>query len=437
MADTYSFINYRVLITPLTSEGVYGTTVDVTQDIDMTDLIKSFSNVKQEIDNGDYDIGIFTFGNITMNAINFRKRFNDQSEALSIFPYKRDRAKVLLQYRDKDNNKITRFKGLINEDATRMDLEKDTIRFKVLSQDSIFRQVRIPSGAIVQGDLFSDAIKKILNVPDITDVLTFSAANVNVNIDIAIDNGDVFSDTVVKDSLDQLLQASNSILFIDSTDNIIVTDRAENVPLFALFGGGDILGRENILSVKNFNTGINRVFNSVKVGDTEVTTDDAWVQENGFRQKTFTFDFITTGSKEKQIADRISNHFRVPKMELEVVVKTEIVKQIRLLDLVSVSLPYKITPDIDDDRIAMYGVAMYGDEHYANTSGAFKIDQNISWKVYSISENPRNFTTTLKLRQTGTESHDGYFISSLEFDKTFNSQNIPILFNQQPIIFGN
>ncbi|MGR3219267.1 MAG: hypothetical protein ACUZ8H_05535 [Candidatus Anammoxibacter sp.] len=427
MAATYPFINYRVLITPLVSEGVYGTAIDVTQDIDMTDLIKSFSNVRQEIDNGDYDIGIFTFGNLTMNAINFKKKFSNEHEALSIFPFTRDKAKVLIQYRDKDANEITRFKGLINEDATRMDIKRDIVRFKVLSQDSIFRQVNVPSGAIVAGDLFSTVIKKILNVPAITDVLTFSAANINVNLDIAIDDGEVFSDTVVKNSLDQLLLASNSILLIDSSDNIIVKERSENVPLYALFGNGDPHGRENILSIKNFNNGLHRVFNSVKVGDVEVTTDTAWVSENGFRQKELSFDFITTESKEKQIADRVSNHFRVPKMELDIVVKTEAVKQIRLLDLVRVAFDYQATPDQEDDRLPMYGVAKYGEVNYANTTGSFRITQNISWKVYGISENAKNFTTTLKLRQTGTETHDGYFLSSLQFDKTFNSQNLPII----------
>ena len=113
-------------------------------------------------------------------------------------------------------------------------------------------------------------------------------------------------------------------------------------------------------------------------------------------------------------------------MELDLVVQTEAVKQIRLLDLVRVAFPYKATPDPADDRLPMYGVAAYGTAHYANTSNSFRITQNISWKVYGISENAVNFTTTLKLRQTGTESSDGYFSSSLAFDKTFNSQNIPV-----------
>lgn len=409
MADTYPFLNYRVLITPLVSEGVYGSTVDVTQDVDMTDFISNFSNVKQEIDNADYDIGIFTFGNLTLNCLNNKRKFSDETEALSIFPYIRDKAKVEIQYRDKEANEITRFKGLINDDATRLDIKTNIVRFKVLSLDSIFRQVSIPPGAIVIGDLFSTVIKKILNVPEITNTLNYNPANINVNLDLAIDNGEVFSNAVVKTSLDQLLRASNSILYIDENDNVIVTDRAENVATFSLFGNGDKYGRENILSIKKFNNGTHRVFNSIKVGETEVSTDDAWVAENGFRQKEFDFDFITTASKEEQIADRILNHFRVPKMEMDMIVQTEAVNTIRILDTVRASYDYKTTPDPRDSKLPLLGQDELLTFHLPYAEGSFRIQDHFKWKVIGISENGKDFTTTLKLRQTGTEANDGVF----------------------------
>ncbi len=427
MTADYPFANYRVLITPLISEGVYGTTIDITQDLDMTDLIKSFSNVKQEIDNGDYDIGIFTFGNLTMRAINYTRKFNDHTDADSIFSFTRDKAKVEIQYRDADANQISQFKGLINEDATRQDTKKDTVRFKVLSLDSIFRQVSIPSGAIATGELFSSVIKKILNVPEITNVIGFNPANINVNLDLTIDDGEVFSNVVAKTALDDLLRASNSILYIDINEDIIVTDRAENLPLYALFGGGDDHGRENILSINKFNNGEHRVFNSVKIGDTVVSEDSAWIAENGVRQKSYSFDFITTASKEEQIADRILNHFRVPKMECEIVVITEDVKQTRLLDLVRIGFDFRASPDPESPGMPIYGIAEYDTDYYPHAAGSFRITQNISWKVIGISINAMNFTTTLKLRQSGTEANDGFFLSALEFDKTFNSQNIPVI----------
>lgn len=409
MSDIYPFKNYRILITPLVSEGVYGSTINITQDIDATDFIKSFGEIKQEIDNGDYDIGIFTFGNLTLTAINTTRKFNDDHDALSIFPYTRDKAKIEIQYRDEDGNETKKFQGLINEDATRLDIKNDKVRFKVLSQDSIFRQVNVPAGAIVDGDLFSTAIKKILNVPDITEVLNFSDGNINVDLDIAIDDGEFFSNTVVKESLDQLLQASNSILYIDGSDNIIVSNRTESAIVFNLFGHGDIYGRENILNIKNWNSGVHRTFNSIKVGETETSTDSAWVTENGFRQKSFSFDFITTASKELQIAARISNNFRVPKQELEIIVITEDVKTANILDLVKANYNYKLTPDQRDDTLPLYGIAQYGMAHYPVSTGSFKILPNIKWKIIGISENAKGFTTTLKLRQAGTEANDGVF----------------------------
>ncbi len=408
-SDIYPFASYRILITPLVAEGVYGTTQDITLDVDVTDFIRNFSSVKQEIDNGDYDIGIFTFGNLTLNAININRKFNDENDALSIFPYTRDKAKIEIVYCDVFGNEITRFKGLINEDASRLDIKSDTVRFKVLSMDSIFRQVSISAGAIVNGDLFSTAIKKIVNVPDITDVLNFDADDINVDLDLEIDNGEFFSNSVVKDSLDELLKASNSILYIDENENIIVSSRAENPTTHDLAGNGDLYGRESILSVKKLNTGVHRVFNSVKVGDTEVSTDSAWVTENGFRQKTFSFDFITSTTKEGQIADRILNNFRVPKMETDIIVKTEDIKNARILDLVRVDYNYKITPDPRDERLPMVGQDAIGSFHLPTTIGSFRILPNIKWKIIAISENAKNFTTILKLRQTGVEANDGVF----------------------------
>lgn len=408
-SDTYPFVAYRILITPLVAEDVYGTTQDITLNINATDFVKSFGSVKQEIDNGDYDIGIFTFGNLTLNAINHSRKFNDEDDALSIFPYGRDRAKVEITYCDTSNNEITRFKGLINEDATRLDIKTDSVRLKVLSLDSIFRQVSVPAGAIVVGDLFSTAIKKILNIPAITGTLNFSASNINVDLDLTIDAAEGFSNAVVKTSLDSLLRASNSILYIDNDENVIVAPRTENPTTHELFGNGDLFGRESILTIKNFNSGVHRVFNSVKVGNTEVATDSAWVSEDGFRQKSYSFEFITTASKELLIAERISNNFRVPKKETEIEVKTEEVKNARILDLVKIDYNYKITPDPRDSKLPLLGHDALGTFNLPQTSGSFRILPNIKWKIIGITENAKNFTTVLKLRQAGTEANDGVF----------------------------
>lgn len=423
MSHDYEFFNVRILFTPLINPDTYGSTVDVTQDIDVSDFIKSLTTIRREIDNGDNDFGIFTFGNINLTAINFTGKFNDENEnGRSIFPFLRDRTKVEIQFRDKEGNATTRFRGLLNDDATRQNLEGDTVTFRILSLDSIFRQVRVAPGSIVTGDLFSTAIKKILNVPAITTTLTYSAANITVDLDLAIDNGEIFSNTVVKDRLDQLLLASNSILFVDSNDTVFVKPRVESTTLFLLNGRGDKYGRNQILSVKKFNSGLQRTFNSIKVNDNTVSTDTLRADADGFRQKSVSFDFITDSGKETSIADQLLAEFKVPKLELEVDVRTEFINDIELLDIVGVNYPYSLFPANGDNRLPTYGVAQYGTALYPIESGSFRITPDIKWKVIAIDEKPDKFTTVLKLRQAGKTVTEGYFNT--------------ILFGEEVITFG-
>ncbi len=409
MAGVYPFRNYRVLFTPLISLNVYGSTVDVTKDVDLTDWINSLGTIKREIDNGDYDIGVFTFGDITLNAINFDRKFNGSHDAQSIFKFSRDRCKIEILFYEEDGTSSTRFKGLLNDDATREDIEKSTVRFKVLSLDSIFRQVKVPAGSIVDGDLFSTAIKKVLNVPEITSTLTYSASNVNVDLDIAIDVGEVFSNINAKSALDDLLLASNSILYVDNSDVIHVKAREESANVFELFGGGDLYGRENILKIKNKNNGMQRSFNSIKVNSDTIATNEAWVTEYGFRQKSISFSFITDLDKEELIANQILSEFHVPKDEFEIDVLTKDIQTIDLLDIVKIDYSYRAAADHRDDLISMYGQAEYGISHYALTAGMTRILPKEKWKVTAIEELPKKMLTRLRLRRTGKETHEGYF----------------------------
>ena len=421
MADAYPFLSHRIFFTPLVSENVYGTSVDVTQDIDVSDFIKSVGTIRREIDNGDNDFGIFTFGNIELTAINFTGKFNDQNDnGRSIFPYLRDRTKVEIEFRNKSDTASTRFKGIINDDVTRHNLRSDAVKFTVLSLDSILRQVKVQPGSVVTGDLFSLAIKKILNVPEITSTLTYSASNITVDLDLTIDEGETFSNSIAKDSLDELLLASNSILYIDETDTVYVKPRTESATLYNLYGRGDQYGRNSILEITDYNNGLHRAFNSIKVNSNTVRTADEWVESYGFRQKSITFDFISDRDKEQEIGDRLLREFQVPKLELQVVVRTEDVLGIELLDSVSVNYPKMLFPDPAYEKLPMFGVAEYGTARYAIEKGSFGINPNISWKVIGIDENPGKFTTTLKLRQAGVTMVGGYFASDYPTDDSGN-----------------
>jgi len=267
----------------------------------------------------------------------------------------------------------------------------------------------VDAGTIANGDMISDAIYLILNSSDITRVLTVSAANINPSLDVAISDGSVFNNMNKRNALNELLLASNSILYVDEDDNVIVTSRAHNTeksPL-RLHGPGDLRGRENISDIKNYNTGVHRVFNSITVNDSNVKHTQS-ITTFGARKKEITFDWITSDAVEDQIANELLEEFKFPKTELEVTISTFLAKDYDLLDLVSVNYPFKLFPA--GDRIPFYGAAEYGDAAtpYPYVVGSIEIPDTYGFKIIEIQEDPKKFQTTLKLRQIGVDLDDGF-----------------------------
>lgn len=430
---TLEYYNYRIYITPLIRAGVYGDTVDVTQDIDITDFVKrnGLQSVNREIDNGDYDFGIFVFGDVTINAINFSRRFNDHRDACSIFPYSRDLAKVEVRLYDDDGAYTVRFRGLVDEESTRDNIANDTVRIKVLSLDSIFKKVEISGGSVATGDTFNQAIRKILNVPEITNILGFDANDVNVRIDGVVDDGDYFSSISVDTAINDLLLASNSILIINENDEIIVKPRTESGVVYELFGRGDIYNREDILSISEGNDGRQRAFSSIVLNDIEVKSD-AWIEEYGYKQKSINLGFLTDSDNINLIAQGILDDFEVPKREITISCLTRKVANIQLLDAVKIHYDYRVQP-YDGDELALTGQAITGQAKLARTFGSHRILPNIKWKVIEIQEKPSSLTTVLKLRQAGNKTNDGYFDDeaatspSLDFSQADNSQYIGMM----------
>lgn len=422
MATTlHDFYRYEVLFTVLIGKNTYGETIDVTQDIDITELVKSISAISNDVDNGDYDIGVFVFGDITITALNNERKFSPPEDWKSIFPYSRDKTKVDVNLYDKNGTKTLSFRGLINDDATRQEINSEEIKFRVLSLDSILRQVRVSGGQVSSNQNFSVAIKNILNVPEITNVVDYSPARISVELDLPINDGDYFTDLSAKDALDELLLASNSVLYIDKQDRLFVKPRTESVNIFYFQGRGDEYGRENIFNISAYNTGVQRAFSSVKINET-VATDVSYVDIYGFRQKDIGFDFITNVETEALIAQNILNAFKAPKEELEIEVPLEDSAGIELFDLVSVALDYRLVPYDIGGSLPLYGVAEYGVAKYPIAKGSNRIDPSKKWKVISIRENPTSLSRTLKLRIAGTTFGDGVFLEG-------EAQNVLLLEN--------
>lgn len=400
-----SRLQYKVLITPLESRNVYGDEIDVTADLDISEFVteKGIGKIKNQIDNGDYEFGIFTFSDITLNMLNYSGKFNDEFSSYSIFKFKRDLAKVKIQFIKTDNSAVINFEGIINDEATRQDNTKGTVKFKVLSFSSIFKKVKVPAGVIANGVSFSSAIKTILNDPDITSLLTFDPSKITVGLDLTVDDGSKLENKTVQNSINDLLLVSSSILFIDDTQTMIVTtrtDESESVT-HSFFAGNDVLGRENVLSIKNFNNGLHRLFNGIIVNGS-LTEDPISANRNGVRQKSLTFDFITNSNNFITIGNAILDDFKNPRFEMELKVRTEDSLTVKILDLITIGFTSVIGPAEGKTVFPLYGVSKYGNDNYPLVNNPLPIRSNELFRVIGIFEDPKNFITVLKLRGTGT-----------------------------------
>ena len=400
---TGSQLQYKVFITPLISKNTYGNEIDVTQDIDISEVVtkNGIGKISQQIDNGDYEFGVFTYSDLQLTAINRDGRFSDENSYDSIFRFKRDKAKIRVDFVSQDNTVTINFKGIINEEATREDVTKGLIKFRVLSNSSIFRKTKVSGGSIANGTTFKNALFSILNNTDITAILNLDIDNIEVGIDLIIDDGSAFDNLVVQEALNQLLVASSSVLFVDDDDNIIITTRNnDNTTIYRFFGGQEVFGRENILKLQNYNNGLHRLFNSVSVNN-DLSEDPISININDLKRKNLSFNFITTELKNLSIANRILDDFKNLRAELEIKIRTNDSLNIKLLDNVVVELTNLNKPAGDKEFFPQYGINKYGEDFYPYINNPVPIRKNQIFRVIGIFEDPKNFITTLKLRASG------------------------------------
>ena len=402
---------YKVYFTTLIRKNVYGITQDVDFDVDVSDYIKihGIGKIKQDVDNGDFDIGIFTYSNITLDIVNNNGKFNIPQDPRSMFFYSRDLTKVRIEFFDNEGNNYTSFKGVINDDATKQNYTKKTVKFQILSYDSILKRVIVSAGSIPNGDTFKTAMTKILNRVEVLSLLNFDVSNLNLGLNLTVDDGSYFDNKTSRNAMNDLLLVSNSVLIIDNSDNILVKERTENINTpWELYNDGDLQGRENITVLKDFNTGMQRMFNSIKVNNV-VSNEDDYIETFNLNQKEYNFDFITNTDTATEIANTILKEFKAPKVELSVEVSSKDFNSITLLDIVRYNHKSVLKPADGQSKLSFYDQAFYNVDHYNVEIRELHLSVQIKYKVISINKKPKDGKTILKIRQTGNNISDGYF----------------------------
>lgn len=404
---------YRVYIQPKINATTYGTEIEV------SDLIAaSSSSITRSVDSQDFDIGIYSLSEMDVVADNSSGYFNDQTDTRSLFTFSRDLAKVRMTFYN-NGVETSSFRGLISDDATSNDLETNLITLKVLSRDSIFNRVNIPAGLISSGTTAKNALISVLSISSIAAILNVVIGNINpANPSITVDDGTQLDNQPAKSVVEQLLFAMNSLITIDNTDTVYVKDRTEDTAhsVLYLYGRYSSKGSENISRLQGFNTGLQRLFNSVAILNTNggvlaEAHNQTSVDTYGTRQKQLQFSWVTNSTNAQNIVNSIRDTFAFPKYECQVTVPIDVTAGIDLLKRVSVDFPLQVTPQ-PGKRLPIIGITQIGDANFPLpiVSGALSLTPNIGWKVIEMIEDTAAWTTQLKLRQIGTTLQDGQIL---------------------------
>lgn len=361
---------YRVYLQRRISKDQYDANL-----IEITDYVikDGITEIGLRIENEDYDIGVFSYGEITIDLNNFNGWFSGEKEPRSIFAWRRDKARIIVKLNDQNGVYVEQFVGLVQDDHTTEDADEQTVSLSVLSRDSLFRRVFIKGGAIPSGATVSQALRIVLNRPDVTNFINYDVANINPPLNVVIDDASSFDNKAASEILDDLMLICGGILYVDADNNVIVSDRShtaekliysiveadgsalvdgENYIVAALspeetaeiypwrfYGPGDLLGRANVLALDNITSGLNRCFTQFRIGET-VAFDSVLLEKFGFKEKDLGIDdVITNADTQQQIVDYYLSQFSVPRRECEITVRSDEAMNINLLDTLLLNYP--------------------------------------------------------------------------------------------------
>lgn len=391
---------YKVEINPLEKDGVYkGAT-------DYTEWVSRISEITRQVDDGDFDIGIFSFDTLKLDmigdtgSITTSGKFFDVNSTSSIFKFKRDLAKVDVSFLDKNSTEHLQFSGLINDTACVDNINNGNSELVVISKAGIFNKNAVVGGAVSDGMTVKEALESLLNRPIITNYVNYDVANINPALNVTIDKGSELDNLSYKAALDKIMLASGSVLLIDSSGDIIVKDRSDNGnSAHNFYNAGDPLGRNNIIALAKYNTGVQRSFNFFEIDKTIAFNNDL-INIYGLRKKNINVDDIITDiDTRQQIVDYYLDNFSYPKQELELDVQTEEAKNIQILDLCT--LDYKeILKNTNPNTPFSFP------DNTPVVLNKKTISANIGFKVIGIYIDPRSNKTRLKLREIGKNTKD-------------------------------
>lgn len=401
---------WRVYIKPFDDSGTYTSYSDVTSDI----VFNSLGNINSDLDNTEYNIGVYRLSNVKITLRNEHGYYSDVGQEESIFKYKRTDSLVKITWEIEEDGpyagvaltdgcflseETTMFEGLLNDESLSMDLESQQVSFNCLGRESMFLRTIVPFGSISNGNLYSAVIYALLNQTAITNLLTVSNGNITCGSDQTIDSITGLQNKTVQDGLNDLLLASNSVLYVSNSTIYVSPRTAGSTVVFTFYGQGSNNGVENIQAIKNIKNGLAKTFNFFSWTDTTLySTDATSTAKYGSITKEISFDFCTDNTKRQAILDALKNEFKNPKQEFDIytpLTYTSLV--VGLLDKISIDYPRVYVAD-QGVSLPICGVAVCGTGILPKAQWSFLVSSTDYYKVIGKSIDVQNSTLKFKVR---------------------------------------
>lgn len=355
---------------------------------DVTEFLtrRGLKAIKQQLDNTEFDIGIFRHAHFDLELNNSDGFFSKPGSTGTLFNFKRNNSIMRIEWEANSRpfplgfnpagRQVCSPKQLIG-DFLLQDIPakgsstNQTVKFKCLGYSTLFERELVPFSSISNGDLLSVVIFTCLNQTSITRHLTISQSNIVVANDVTIDDktlGDLENKTVME-ALKKILLFGNSVLYIEQSSDgstapvVKVSARTESTDLkFTFTGPGSVNQLENIVDVENDNDGENRIINFVDVPDTSFSATDATSKsDNGLRKKSISFKPVSDQTKSESACQAIVDEFKDAKRELDVAVPLNYdTLALALLDKVAFDYPIRVLAN-DSGSLPLFDVAVFGD----------------------------------------------------------------------------
>jgi len=389
--------NLRVYINPLDDNGAYTSYQEVTADVNLNSL----SKISRKLDSSEYDVGVFSFSNLTIKLRNNHGKYSDVGTPRTIFKSRRNDSLVKIEWLPSPDEAILGaaivgisvlglsqeiFKGFLSDESLKSDIDTQEVNFTIRGMESLFDSVEVPFSSLSTGGGTRAMIADVMTVDEITDLLTISLGNIQVPDEQTIDNIDDFENTTVKDALNTLLEASNAVLYV-SNDTVYVVPRDETAadPI-TFYGQASAVGIENLVKVSNIRSGRNKMFNYWKWSDTTLkATSTSSIDDFGVKDKEVDYSLFTNSTTKQNILDEFRDEFSEPKQEMEITVPMDYDSlDLFLLDRVNMDYPTVYMPAEPEAGLPLYGVAIYGESKYPLSQWSLNLTTDDIFKIIGI-----------------------------------------------------